>query len=170
MEDQLTSMSIPDILYYNCQDPLPILESKIIQVSPRSRPGVGGVSMSTWKDLGSHGPFKFAFLRANWFSQFRSCVYGLERDHQTIISSPVDHNYIRNAMFTDEREWWSPTEVRFEYTQLLYIMFMVNAPCVLSKIKLNKIRRALSSKDGRWWSKYTEEHINDPYLQRGEHV
>ena len=139
---------MPEFLYYNCDAPDLILGS--LRVLPSKTFSCGGVSMSAWPEMGSHGPFKIAFKQALWFQQFIPVVYGSEPSQ-------------KNPMFTDEQEWNSPTEVRFSLEDVVYVMFMQNAPCVLGPRQLKWKRTILAS---RWPELYREGIVADPYLSR----
>src|SRR5271157_4350292 len=62
---------LPQYLYYNCLEPLKILESGIIKVSKIFK----GVSFSTNYQLKAHGPFKIVFKQSPWFQDLKVVVY-----------------------------------------------------------------------------------------------
>lgn len=129
------------LIYYNCARPDLILASGRILTSPVFR----GVSLSEWADLGSHGPFKLALRRGAWFDQFRKVEYG--PGHKPV-------------MFADEREWVSSEPVVLPASDVLWVMFMENAPCCIGPRILKRVQAALSG------PLYRVGRIPDPYLRR----
>lgn len=140
---------LPDMLYYNCGAPLKILEECRVRRSildGRDR----GLSMSSWSEMGSHGPFKIAFNPSPWFKQFIQVKYG---------PAPF-----KNPMFQDEQEWFSYGDVEFQLQNVQYIMFMLNAPVgAIGPRILKNVRRSLTMKYG---PRYRESVVNDPYLRK----
>lgn len=143
------SSKVPLILYYNCSAPVKIIYERRIRVS-RINGRDRGVSMSSWSEMGSHGPFKIAFKRSKWFDQFGEVLYG---PHPR-----------KNPMFKSEREWNSIEEVLFDIGDVTSVVFMTNAPCVISRRKLwaeqNRLQVELPGL-------YMARVVDDPYL-RGE--
>jgi hypothetical protein len=64
-------------------------------------------------------------------------------------------------MFKDEREWYSPTEVKFAVDDIAAITFMTNSPIIKPRI-CREARRVLSK---QFPTIYEERQVNDPYLR-----
>lgn len=140
----------PSVLYYNCAHPVEILDSCLIHVSSIHR----GVSMSEWRELGSHGPFKIAFSAAPWFAQFQRVEYG---------AAPK-----KNPMFADEREWYSALCVQFALSDVRQVSFMKNAPSPLGPRQLKTRLWALKLRYPKLF--VGPVLVNDPYLRASERI
>lgn len=137
----------PDFLYYNCHEADKVMRSLTLMPSEIHT----GISLSAWSEMGSHGPFKIAFRRAPWFRHFNEVHYG---------KFPL-----KNPMFADEQEWvcHSHDSIKFMLGDVMYVMFMKNAPCVLGPRTLERIRKTLRTE---YATLYREDVVDDHYLKK----
>lgn len=133
------------IAYYNCSNPLKVLDERRIRESKIH----SGVSLSYWRELGSHGPFKITFHRSPWFNQLREVEYGPQPQ-------------LKHPMFEDERELFSPAEISFNDEDVHSVTYMLNAPSPLGPRKLKATVHELKEKFPHL---YRERVVNDPYLR-----
>jgi len=96
-------------LYYNCANPLEILDSGLILTSKI----YSGVSMSSSRQVYSHGPFKIEFKQAPWFRQFIEVMYWefppkpLRRVGEA-EAEPAPY-------YVKDHKWRTYTEAEFQY-------------------------------------------------------
>jgi len=143
---------IPEELYYNCLEPLKILESKTLKPSKI----FGGISFSTNYQLQAHGPFKIIFHQAPWFQKLKVVLYPhpIYQDTGRLVKKLIYYQdqfgnqftkdefeeiplaqenlnlpYIkRNTMFADEEEWWSLNEIKIKLREIQGITLMPQSP------------------------------------------
>lgn len=163
------NQEIPNSLFYNCDRPLEILASRTIRCSAIFT----GVSMSSWSELASHGPFKIAFRQSDWFNQFFKCHYPKSEVERNKFYDEVTNKLEAHAisllhlgrivkahdMFADEQEWYSAKPVSFKIEDVIAVTFMTNAPNIHPRIA-RKARAALTT-----MPLYGERSVNDPYLR-----
>lgn len=131
-------------LFYNAFHPLEILSSLTIKTSFVTRDR--GVSMSCCA-ITSHGPFSFVFKPdLIWYAQFQPVQYGQFEEYDFLH---------KNEMFTDEHEYWSPTEVRFKLEDIQSLYYRKNsAGARIYPRKNPKIAKQLLSQYGKYdWLK-----------------
>lgn len=75
-----------DVLYYNCDRPVEVLEANRIRASNVFT----GVSFSSWPELGSHGPFKITFRYAAWVKLFTRVQYWVIKPKRFDRTSPEE--------------------------------------------------------------------------------
>lgn len=159
-------------LYYNCQRPDLVLAAREIRVSTINR-NERGISMSSYDQLRSHGPFKISFKRSPWFSQFYECVYQnnisqidpqFEAEAEKLCG-PTWWRLVKPQMFWHEFEYWSPLPLKFDDSDVVHVVYMKNAPCVLGPRVLKRIRNELAEKSKSIWTfyQYDEVEVHDEY-------
>jgi hypothetical protein len=130
----------PGWLYYNCEDPVAVLQEHCI----RSSRIFGGVSLSESNSMISHGPFRITFRRSPWFNTLRPVLY--------------EHRKGKNPIFKDEREWHSDKDIEFHEVDIDAVEFMTNAP-LLHPIRASRHRRWLRE---NYAHRYSEVAVHDP--------
>lgn len=184
------------ILYYNCNNPVPVIVSGHIKVSQV----FVGVSLSDWSELGSHGPFKIAF-NADKFNAIRVVYwnvvshrlrlkdykaddithYAINQDGIKVNKEEYDrlyslklnevgptfiHRFWKNDMFLDECEWLATQEITFTPIDIVNVTFMTNSPIIHPRLAL-KQRRQLHEMFG---DRYIERAVDDPRLAKRKAV
>lgn len=139
MNPILLECPVPARLFYNCSDPRPIIETRLVKPSKVHT----GVSMSAFSELGSHGPFKIEFKTAPWFAHFKK------------VWRPKGH------MFENEDEWYCPNAVAFDIADVVLVTYMVNAPRIYPIIT-KRVRKHFAT---NMPDRYMERSVADPYLE-----